>query len=942
MYRFYQVKEGKCEWLMVPDDKDNLAQLAAQNTPLITILAVSENPETAEDLDKLKYKGDFYLDIDRSDIGEAIVDVRRVIKVLRGHGVEGFELFCSGSKGFHVIVPAKMFSTNRPSVHLNLIYKEMAMCIAGEANAEGVDLVVYSGGKGRMLRQANVLRKNGKYKVPITLEELDSITPETYQELVSAPRATPDKIQAGKAVGMATLFSASADKVKRMIKHSSSMVGMEKEELKAINFDTGCIKKLIEIGDEKADANFNRVAMVLAAFIKDKGYSKEEYEPVLKQAAANIKSSTYRKPGVRYKHLIGILHTALSNKRMKFTQQYLYSVINPCRECALCKKQIEEEEAAAESAEIDASGLRIDNFKYVKGRDEEARTVTNFTITVDKVYMQFDPELRRYVREKSDVTLVHAAGETPVTLEDECFISKNALSKAIVGVSNLVVKGNDMDVIAIKEHVFSKTGDSEVIYSADKYGLMEVTNEANGTKYLVYVEPHFSISMTGALNQYKVAEGQDSFPRLHTAKEIPSPDFMKQIVKSLFSINNSAVVAQVVGWTIASFFKIHMMKRFNGQFPLLHVFGNAGSGKTATVELVSYLHGLDYSGMDSIINLGGGTTPYAVKHSIASSSTVPRVFDEFNAGKVREYAKICELFKACWTSQSMAQGGLVARRGGGSAARVQSVSLSGPVCTIGEQRLEMPALNERVVQVHLRLKDRDQANGGSAKTSFTSLSKRKEFLTSIGRLVMKASLRTSATSVEDKIRVNMLSIPEGLTDRPTYARAVILTGLDLLDEAMSANGIDVTDTVMEAKNSWLRSMEENSAEVIADISRTEVDKVIDFMATVVTFDDVAERGVMRRDYEFMILEGKLLIDFTRSMLIYRRASISAGISPVFQNFAHMQKHLHEEDYFIGYKDMQNTVGQFCKFAQLDIEKLQAKGIDASYFYGNDDVRATAT
>lgn len=941
MYRFYQSKEGKCEWQMVPDDKDNLAQLATSKTPLITILAVSEDPDTAEDLDKLKYRGSFYIDIDRSGdtggIKEAIVDTKRLVKVLKGHGVEQMELYCSGSKGFHIIIPSKVFSPNRPMVYLNLIYKEMALCLAGESNAEGIDMVVYSGGKGRMLRQANVKRKNGCFKVPITEEELSTMSADDYQELIKKPREVVVPKQDGKAVGLSTLFTASQDKVKRYVKHARNMIGMEKEDLQELDFGTGCIQRLYEIGDEKPEANFNRAAMVMASFIKDKGYSKDQYEPILKQMATNVKSGTYRKVGVRFKHLIGQVHTALSNKRIKFAPQYLYSVIHPCKSCALCKPQVQalEEE---DTAEVDASGIRVSEKRYLKGREEEARIITNFTMRIERIYMAFDPDLRRFMREKVDVTLVHAAGETPMTLEDECFISKNALSKAIVGVSNLVVKGNDADVISIKEHVFSRTGEAEVIYSAEKYGMMEATNESNGAKFLVYVEPHFSISMTGAINQYKVPEGQDNFPKLHRAEQIPSGDFMLQTLKYLFSINSKATLAQIIGWNVACFYKIHFGKRFGKQFPMLHVFGNAGSGKTATVELVSYLHGLDFFGQDSMVNLGSGTTPYAVRNSIASSTTVPRVFDEFNAGKLRYYDTFVEILKACWTSQAHTQGGISNnRRGGGSSAKLHQITLTGPVCTLGEQRFDMPALNERAVQVHLRLSDRGvQDSNYSSDTAYTNLNSRKEFLISVGRIIMSSALKTSATKVEDFVKANEKFVPEGLPDRPAYSRKVILTGLDLMIDALKSVDIDATSIVMEAKQAWIDEMLDSSVEDIANITRTEVDKVMSFLTSMVATDDMPDKMAIRKEYEFYVSKGSLFIDFNRTMIIYRRASLAAGLKPVYQNFAHMQKQLQEEDYFVGYREGNSPSGQQVKYTQLDMSKLIERGIEAEYFYDTDD------
>jgi hypothetical protein len=96
-------------------------------------------------------------------------------------------IYLTGGRGAHVEVPWEIFIAKPPKQgieRLPLIYKELAY----ELYVDTLDLRVYSARKGRMWRTPGVQRENGKYKVPVTVEEAMDMTVERYAELCSAPR----------------------------------------------------------------------------------------------------------------------------------------------------------------------------------------------------------------------------------------------------------------------------------------------------------------------------------------------------------------------------------------------------------------------------------------------------------------------------------------------------------------------------------------------------------------------------------------------------------------------------------------------------------------------------------------------------------------------------------------------------------------------------------
>ena len=189
-YNYYQINGGEETWLPVPVAM--FPALTAEKKPkFTTVLAVSALAEdlSREDRDALKYAGPLYFDWDGKN-NEAVTE--QTIKLLQGLVDKGLDmsavkLFATGGRGYHCEIPAECFMDKAPKAgiqYLPLIYKEIAFGLAVDL----LDLLVYSGGRGRMWRTPNVKRDNEHYKVQITWQELLAMTPELYLSMTSAPR----------------------------------------------------------------------------------------------------------------------------------------------------------------------------------------------------------------------------------------------------------------------------------------------------------------------------------------------------------------------------------------------------------------------------------------------------------------------------------------------------------------------------------------------------------------------------------------------------------------------------------------------------------------------------------------------------------------------------------------------------------------------------------
>lgn len=191
---YYSFATGKTTWRHT--DAEGLRVLLVDNPPEFrTILSRSVKSLedlTLEEINAVRYAGSAYFDFDGESLEEVIPAFQSFLSKLTEAelDLEQVRLYASGGRGFHVEVPMACFMPTPPEggiVGLPYIYREMANSLYVDC----LDLNVYSAKLGRMWRVPNRQRDNGRYKVPLSVEEALGCTPESYLVLTSKPRTFP-------------------------------------------------------------------------------------------------------------------------------------------------------------------------------------------------------------------------------------------------------------------------------------------------------------------------------------------------------------------------------------------------------------------------------------------------------------------------------------------------------------------------------------------------------------------------------------------------------------------------------------------------------------------------------------------------------------------------------------------------------------------------------
>jgi hypothetical protein len=244
--------------------------------------------------------------------------VRQFINQLEENEVDldSISWYASGSRGFHAEIPMALFMP-KPSktgvAQLPQIYREMVH----QVYVDTIDLRVYSSRSGRQWRTPNVERENGKFKVPVTAQEIKDMTAEDYEELVSAPRAWPEIAAPRLNNFLAVTYSKAEQKVSEGVKKR----GSAQKDLNLLNRYKGdfppTLLKLMSGEGVAENVGFQQLALQIGVTANALGKKLKETLAACEGLIANHQSD-----GLRY--------NTPRKRRAEIQRMFEYTQDNPC------------------------------------------------------------------------------------------------------------------------------------------------------------------------------------------------------------------------------------------------------------------------------------------------------------------------------------------------------------------------------------------------------------------------------------------------------------------------------------------------------------------------------------------------------------------------------------------------------------------------------------
>lgn len=211
-------------------------------------------------------------DIDAPTFLEALEDTRRFINWLDMNTVHDYQLYFSGSKGFHIILPWQ--SLNRAnSPEANYVLKWMVSSyLRSLSGVHTFDPLVYS--NKSFLRMPNTRNvKSGLYKIPLTREEILKEDMTFITDLAAEPRfGFEPEFRPSNYLMLSTLYDMSkdlylADKVRRSTLTGDIYLDRPIEEVEEF-----IARAVIPRGRR------HQVSLMLANYFKARGLTQQDAE----------------------------------------------------------------------------------------------------------------------------------------------------------------------------------------------------------------------------------------------------------------------------------------------------------------------------------------------------------------------------------------------------------------------------------------------------------------------------------------------------------------------------------------------------------------------------------------------------------------------------------------------------------------------------------------
>lgn len=926
MYRYVQPFE-KDAWVPIRSEELE-ARLKDLNAKRVTILEVSELVEDGRDKRSYSYRGPLYFDIDcKTDLKLAIESGRTLAHKLADLGVpkQGIRVYASGSKGVHITVDQKYFSSGRPLKGLPLVYKAMAK----DLFVPGMDMGVYSCGRGNAFRVANVKRDDGHYRVPLMLEELDELTVEQYRELTSKPRnlSVMEPVPC-RVAALELLFDTARKEINSA--PAQTIIVSSKESLEGLASEVPpCVQAICDWKGVRSERNLNQVSLQLAVYIARTGVSDVVADGLISRLAESARSSKYETLRQKYDHIRGQVAYMAHTPDYRFSCPSMRSLLerSPCKGCA-----IEESPESANSPSALLGLVERDEGMFMSGVKND-RMLSNFTMVPTDHYIDIPLSGGTGRRVGTRIEL-RDGGEMVATVvfSESSWLSRSAFMRDTTeGHGVLMFFGTDNDVQAIKGHVLNKERSMGEIYRVHTCGTH--IEMIGATEVFTYVEPDMSINSNKIQGTHELAADMVGRPYFSQCNICSTEDAdADQALYNLLNINQPLEVGLIMGWFAACHLKTHLMNLYS-QFPILSVWGSAGSGKSVTVALMSWINGTDYTMRDTPVNVSN-ITPYAILDYSSSTTTVPRILEEYNKSKMRanNWKAVGEMLKASWNGETVLRGTISdsKKESTRTGAKVTKIPITSPLVVVSEQELEMPALQERSIRVKLT-KERRKGR----KEFLKEASKGRMKLRSVGKALMAKSLQMSIKDVEALFEETESFVSDELDDRPRYSYQICLLGVNFLlkvvseDLKLQKSAAQLTDMLDEMK-AYFSDLGETVTEMNA---RSEVDSVMEDMNVMAGLSNSGDIAWLSKGVHYIVADdgNTLVIDPMLTHALYKKFVRATSSQPVvIESAKQFLSLIVGEPYYESQRPVAG-MGGGRPMVRLNRDRMRSKGVDTSNF-----------
>lgn len=753
---YFYASTGKSEWKhYLADDRERV--LASEHPEFVTVLDINKVWAKNEDRPHdLRYRGDLYFDWDgEGSIQDVLDSVKRFMNKLedKGFNLNQASWYLSGKKGVHCTIPIACFFEDKSLKSfkqdgfpaLPLIYRNFAA--HEQLITDHLDQSVYTQGKGRMWRTCNRPRQlaDGKttYKVAILPSALRKLDEQGYWDWVSEPRPaiTPDA--PSKCPQLAAILHSVMGKVSDMLKERKRNQG------NAVDFSNWkTLPPTMQAAfagqgiDHSKDLNLLKMQICIAAVatqfpkLSDEDRFIEAIDGFI-QSRVGLQGASHQTYASIEKEMRNGFRSVAENPCYQYTAQGFASILtgefrqNPDIAGAQLKSlDVVEKIRLADMQRANNKQVTDIGIIEFNKQDDLGRSISNYSWQKNSKMKMLDRSgnLLGY----SVVPLVNGkeAHRTILTIDD--MLSAKAMCRHVMSVGGHLEQVDNRAMSQVLQALKSYSSDDDdytpevetVIteglhiqtrYTQDQVDDMILANDIDYDQMfnLYWVEPNRIVASdnNNAINQ----DGKHLPSPVYLDKANPDGRFkidlsqakqtlgttkasLGDTMHALLEMNgNFFSLSVVLGWLTACLLKhpLYKMDKVKN-FPILQVYGEAGCGKTTTVNLLLNL----FSWRKELhVNTAGGMTQAGMNMMVTGTTCIPFIIDEVKMQNLD--ISVMKTIRQMLQNLFTVGGGLVKAGGQGTGSHHNSLvsdPMLAPVAFMGETlETSQTSLMERIV-----------------------------------------------------------------------------------------------------------------------------------------------------------------------------------------------------------------------------------------------------
>ena len=391
-----------------------------------------------------------------------------------------------------------------------------------------------------------------------------------------------------------------------------------------------------------------------------------------------------------------------------------------------------------------------------------------------------------------------------------------------------------------------------------------------------------------------------------------SAERLMELGAPLLSYNEPAKTVTVLAWCAGCFIK-EMLRAAGVKYPHLFLIGEAGSGKSTTLERVI----LPIFGRSRVV-AAPQVTGFTLMKDAASSNLFPQALDEFKPSKIdkNRLAALYNHFRDSYDGHEGVRG---------RADQTQAAyALLAPLVVAGEESPDEPAIRERGMELLFSKRDlKDPA----ARQAFGRLSAMQGALTEMGRALLDTALTLNTATARQWFDEALPLFSGKLPSRVVNNLACCMAGLRLTEAMCNRLGLSWGQVFPVGLDACAKHLEYAAREYLLDGGESNKSVVEQTL-------EVMDRMTVSPEYCAFSKDGKevafLFARFYDQYTKYRRDHAIYGECLPYNQFI---KQLKKSDLFVGYKTARIGPGT-PKAYVLNYELIRQR-CDVTGFLGTD-------